>query len=68
MTLRTTTAIATALGVLALPATAQNFDDPTEFAEQEAQLAATPMGPQGAPWEQYLEDSMVDTTAMAATD
>ncbi len=68
MTLRTTTAMAAALALLALPATAQNFDDPEEFAEQEAQLAATPMGPEGAPWEQYLEDSMVDTTAMAATD
>jgi ribose transport system substrate-binding protein len=60
--------MAAALALLALPATAQNFDDPEEFAEQEAQLAATPMGPEGAPWEQYLEDSMVDTTAMAATD
>jgi ribose transport system substrate-binding protein len=68
MNLRTTTAMAAALALCALPATAQNFDDPEEFAEQEAQLAATPMGPEGAPWEQYLEDSMVDTSAMAATD
>jgi ribose transport system substrate-binding protein len=56
------------LALLALPAAAQNFDDPDEFAEQEAQLAATPMGPEGAPWEQYLEDSMVDTAAMTAAD
>ena len=65
MILRTTTAMASVLAMLALPATAQNFDDPAEFAEQEAQLAATPMGPEGAPWEQYLEDSMVDTAQYA---
>jgi ribose transport system substrate-binding protein len=66
MTLRTTTTMVATLAMLALPATAQNFDDPEEFAEQEAQLAATPMGPEGAPWEQYLEDSMVDTAQYAA--
>jgi ribose transport system substrate-binding protein len=65
MILRTTTLMASAVAMMALPATAQNFDDPAEFAEQEAQLAATPMGPEGAPWEQYLEDSMVDTAQYA---
>ena len=65
MILRTTTLMASAVAMMALPATAQNFDDPAEFAEQEAQLAATPMGPEGAPWEQYLEDSMVNTAQYA---
>lgn len=47
------------------PAQAQNFDDPAEFAKQQKQLTATPMGPEGKPWLQYLEDSMVDTSSMA---
>ena len=47
------------------PAQAQNFDDPVEFAKQQKQLTATPMGPEGKPWLQYLEDSMVDTSSMA---
>lgn len=46
-------------------AMAQNFDDPEEFAKQKAQLAATPMGPEGEPWLQYLQDGMVDTASMA---
>ncbi len=46
-------------------AKAQNFDDPEEFAKQKAQLAATPMGPEGKPWLQYLQDGMVDTASMA---
>lgn len=46
-------------------AQAQNFDDPAEFAKQQEQLTATPMGPEGMPWVQYLEDSMVDTSSMA---
>lgn len=66
MTLRTT-AMGAALALTALPLHAQSFDDPAEFARQEAQLAATPLGPEGRPWEQYLEDSMVDT-AQHATD
>jgi ribose transport system substrate-binding protein len=46
-------------------AQAQNFDDPAEFAKQQEQLTATPLGPEGKPWLQYLEDSMVDTSSMA---
>ncbi len=60
-----TTAVGMAVALLALPGHAQNFDDPEEFAKQEAQLAATPLGPEGMPWEQYLEDSMVDTAQHA---
>ena len=47
------------------PTQAQNFDDPVEFAKQQKQLTATPMGPEGKPWLQYLDDSMVDTSSMA---
>ena len=65
MILRTTTATAALMALCALPVTAQNFDDPEEFAQQEAQLAATPLGPEGMPWEQYLEDSMVETAEYA---
>lgn len=46
-------------------AQAQNFNDPAEFAKQQEQLAATPMGPEGMPWVQYLDDNMVDTSSMA---
>ncbi len=65
MRLREASATAAVLALLALPAGAQNFDDPEEFATQEAQLAATPLGPEAMPWEQYLEDSMVDTAQYA---
>ena len=44
-------------------AQAPNFDDPEEFARQKEQLSATPRGPEGMPWEQYLVDTMVDTSA-----
>ena len=44
-------------------AQAPNFDDPEQFAKQQAELAATPMGPEGKPWEQYLVDTMKDTAA-----
>lgn len=44
-------------------AQAPNFDDPAEFAIQQAELAATPLGPEGKPWEQYLVDAMADTSA-----
>lgn len=47
-------------------AQAPNFDDPEEFARQQEQLTATPMGPEGAPWEQYLVDAMADTSDHAA--
>ncbi len=63
--MRTMTTTAMALALMALPATAQNFDDPAVFAEQEAQLSAAPMGPEGMPWEQYLVDEMADTGAYA---
>ncbi|KKB07043.1 ABC transporter substrate-binding protein [Devosia geojensis] len=46
-------------------AQAPNFDDPEEFAKQREQLTATPMGPEGMPWEQYLIDTMADTSAHA---
>lgn len=42
-------------------AQAPNFDDPAEFARQREFLTATPMGPEGKPWEQYLVDTMKDT-------
>lgn len=42
-------------------AQAPNFDDPTEMARQKELLTATPMGPEGMPWEQYLVDTMKDT-------
>ncbi|WP_240229448.1 substrate-binding domain-containing protein [Devosia lacusdianchii] len=45
-------------------AQAPNFDDPEQFALQQAQLAATPQGPADMPWEQYLIDSLKDTAAM----
>lgn len=59
-------ACATALAMLAAPgAWAQNFDDPEEFAKQREQLTMAPMGPEGKPWEQYLEDTMADTSQYA---
>lgn len=51
--------------VLTGVAGAQNFDDPAEFDRQREQLTATPMGPEGMPWEQYLVDTMADTSAFA---
>jgi ribose transport system substrate-binding protein len=45
-------------------AQAPNFDDPEQFALQQAQLAATPQGPADMPWEQYLIDSLKDTASM----
>lgn len=65
---RTTLALAAGFGLAwACGASAQapNFDDPEEFARQQAQLTATPLGPEGAPWEQYLVDAMVDTAEFA---
>jgi ribose transport system substrate-binding protein len=53
-----------ATGALALslaPLHAQNFDDPEEFAKQQEQLAAEPMGPEGQPWLQYIGEGMVET-------
>lgn len=45
-------------------AQAPNFDDPEQFALQQAQLAAAPQGPADMPWEQYLIDSLKDTAAL----
>ncbi len=60
-------ALALAAG-LALTGTAfgqaPNFDDPAEMARQKELLTATPMGPEGMPWEQYLVDGMKDTAAL----
>ena len=60
------TAAAGLLLVGAAQAQAPNFDDPAEFDKQRAQLTQTPMGPEGKPYEQYLEDSMVDTAQYKA--
>ncbi len=65
MKLREITALGAVLALLAVPAGAQNFDDPEEFASQRAQLDAEPMGPEGKPWEQYLEEGMVETEQYA---
>ncbi|MCG6114043.1 MAG: substrate-binding domain-containing protein [Mesorhizobium sp.] len=56
-----------ALGLLAGSALAQtpNFDDPEEFERQRQQLQTDPMGPEGQPWVQYLDDAMVDTSQYA---
>ncbi|MDE9451680.1 substrate-binding domain-containing protein [Aliiroseovarius sp. Z3] len=56
---------ATALTALAvaLPAHAQNFDDPVEFAKQKDMLAATANGAAETPWLQYYGDVMADTSA-----
>ena len=56
-----------ALGLLAGSAFAQtpNFDDPEEFERQRQQLQTDPMGPEGQPWVQYLDDAMVDTSQYA---
>jgi ribose transport system substrate-binding protein len=54
-----TTILASAVAV---PAMAQNFNDPEEFARQQELLTMTPEGPQGKPWEQHLGGSEVDTS------
>lgn len=57
-------ALATVVGLLLGTnafAQAPNFDDPVEFERQRELLTATPMGPEGMPWEQYLVDTMADT-------
>jgi len=60
-------AFGAALGLLAGSAFAQtpNFDDPEEFERQRQQLQSDPMGPEGQPWVQYLDDAMVDTSQYA---
>ena len=54
-----------ALASTSAGAQAPNFDDPEEFARQQAQLEMTPMGPDGQPWAQYLDDTMADTSQYA---
>ena len=59
-------ALALAAGLALTGATfaqAPNFDDPAEFARQKEFLTATPKGPEGMPWEQYLVDTMKDTAS-----
>lgn len=60
----TTSAVAVA-ALIALPASAQNFDDPEEFARQQELLNSEPMGPEDQPWLQYFDDQMVDTSQYA---
>jgi ribose transport system substrate-binding protein len=51
-----------ALAAAALPSLAQNFNDPKEFQAAKDQLAMTPEGPAGKPWEQNLGGKPVDTS------
>lgn len=60
-TLKTSTGAVAVAALVALPATAQNFDDPEEFARQQELLNSEPMGPEGQPWLQHFGDEMVDT-------
>lgn len=60
----TTSAVAVA-ALIGLPAMAQNFDDPEEFARQQDLLNSEPMGPEDQPWLQYYDDAMVDTSQYA---
>ncbi|WP_170783160.1 substrate-binding domain-containing protein [Ruegeria lacuscaerulensis] len=57
------TATALAALVVALPAQAQNFDDPVEFAKQKDMLGAAANGDAETPWLQYYGDVMADTSA-----
>ncbi len=57
------TATALTALVVALPAHAQNFDDPVEFAKQKDMLAATANGAADTPWLQHYGDVMADTSA-----
>jgi ribose transport system substrate-binding protein len=60
-------ACSAALGLMVTGAWAQssNFDDPQEFERQRQQLQTAPMGPEGKPWVQYLDNAMVDTSEYA---
>lgn len=60
----TTTAV-TALALSLTAASAQNFNDPAEFAKQLEQLSATPNGPADQPWVQQIGDSMVETAGLS---
>ena len=57
----TIVAFAIALVVSCGTASAQNFDDPKEFANQQQLLQEKPQGPEGKPWEQWIGGGMVDT-------
>ncbi|WP_171123323.1 MULTISPECIES: substrate-binding domain-containing protein [unclassified Ruegeria] len=56
------TATALTTLALALPAQAQNFDDPVEFAKQKDMLGAAAKGDATTPWLQYYGDVMADTS------
>ncbi|MEM8552021.1 MAG: substrate-binding domain-containing protein, partial [Pseudomonadota bacterium] len=57
--------LALAAVLIAAPAAAQNFDDPEEFAAQQALLGATPNGSADTPWVQHFGEDMVDTSSFA---
>ena len=63
MKLSTLTTAVVVAGLAALPVQAQNFDDPVEFAAQQAMLESTPNGSADTPWLQYYGNDMVDTSA-----
>lgn len=56
------TATAIAAMLVVLPAQAQNFDDPVEFAAQKEMLSAIPNGSPDTPWLQYYGDVLADTS------
>ncbi|MCF3933584.1 substrate-binding domain-containing protein [Acuticoccus sp. M5D2P5] len=56
---------ALSLALATTAVSAQNFDDPDEFAKQREQLEMTPNGPEGQPWLQYLGEDMADTSSHA---
>lgn len=63
--LRTMAGGLAAAALAGLPAAAQDFDDPAEFAKQQELLAAEPMGPEGEPWLQHFGEETVDTSQYA---
>ena len=65
MRLTKLTLLAAALSLAAGGAMAQNYDDPEEFAKQEAMLSAEAKGPEGQPWLQYFDEAMADTSEYA---
>ncbi|MEE9455391.1 MAG: substrate-binding domain-containing protein [Paracoccaceae bacterium] len=65
MTLKYLTTFVAGAALVALPVMAQNYDDPVEFAKQEAMLADTPNGSADTPWLQHYGTDMVDTSAYA---
>jgi len=50
------------LMVTGVHAQSNNFDDPAEFAKQREQLTQKALGPEGKPYQQYLVDTMADTS------